>query len=135
MLQRRAAVNSLCPHVLLSASPDDGTYCFVLTICSVDKRLARVRVSVSHVQLCNPMDCSPPGSSVRAILQVRILEQVAIPFSRGSSQPRDRTCVSCFTGRFFTVEPPGVALESCCLLNISKSDTIYNMITLFTIPL
>ena len=41
--------------------------------------------------LCNPMDCSPPGSSVHAIFQERILEQVAISYSRGSSQLRDRT--------------------------------------------
>ena len=44
--------------------------------------------------LCNPMDCSPPGSSVLGILQTRILEWVAMPSSRGSSQPRDLTCVS-----------------------------------------
>ena len=52
--------------------------------------------------LCNPMDCSPPGSSVHEIFQARILEWVAIYFSRGSSQPRDRTWVSCTAGRFFT---------------------------------
>ena len=40
---------------------------------------------------CDPMDCSPLGSSVYGILQARILEWVAISFSRGSSQPRDRT--------------------------------------------
>ena len=40
-------------------------------------------------------DCSPPGSSVHGILQARILEWVAISFSRGSSRPRDRTCISC----------------------------------------
>ena len=44
--------------------------------------------------LCNLVDCSPPGSSVHGILQARILECVAIPFSRGSSQPGDQTCVS-----------------------------------------
>ena len=44
--------------------------------------------------LCNPMDCSPPGSSVNQIFQARILEQVAISHSRGSSWPRDRSCVS-----------------------------------------
>ena len=44
---------------------------------------------------CNPMHCSPPGSSVRGILQARILEWVGISFCRGSSQPRDRTLVSC----------------------------------------
>ena len=48
----------------------------------------------SHVWLCNPMDCSPPGASVHGILQARILEWVAISFSRRSSPPRDRTCVS-----------------------------------------
>ena len=41
-----------------------------------------------------PMDCSPPGSYVHEILQARILERVAMPFSKGSSQPRDQTCVS-----------------------------------------
>ena len=49
-----------------------------------------------------PMDSSLPGSSVHGILQARILEWVAIPFSRGSSQPRDRTQVSCIAGEFFT---------------------------------
>ena len=54
--------------------------------------------------LCDTMDCSPPGSSVCGILQARILGWITIPFSRGSSQPRDRTQVSCiFAGRFFTI--------------------------------
>ena len=44
---------------------------------------------LSHVRLCNPMDCSLPGSSIHRIFQARILEWVAISFSRGSSQPRD----------------------------------------------
>ena len=48
----------------------------------------------SHVQLCKSMDCSPPGSSVDGILQARILEWIAMPFSRGSSQPRGQTCIS-----------------------------------------
>ena len=56
---------------------------------------------------CDSMDCSPPGSSVRGISQAKILEWVAISFSRGSFQPRDQTCVSCLAGRFFTTEPPG----------------------------
>ena len=49
---------------------------------------------------------SPLGSSVPQISQTRILEWVAISFSRGSSQPRDRTWVSCIVGRFFTSKPP-----------------------------
>ena len=52
----------------------------------------------SYPTLRNPMDCSPPGSSVHGILQARIPEWVAISSSRGSSQPRDQTHVSC-TGR------------------------------------
>ena len=52
---------------------------------------------------CDSMDCSPAGSSVLGILQARILEWVAISFSRGYFQPRDQTQVSCITSRFFTV--------------------------------
>ena len=48
----------------------------------------------SHLTLCNPMDCSLPGSSVHGIVQAKILEWVAISSSRGSSQPRDRTHIS-----------------------------------------
>ena len=53
--------------------------------------------------LCDPMDCSLPGYSVRGISQARILECVAIYFSKGFSQPRDRTWVSHIAGRLFTV--------------------------------
>ena len=64
-----------------------------------------------HVQLfCNPMDYSPLGSSVYGIIHTRILEWVIISSSRGSSQPRDQTyisCVSCLEGGFFTIEPSG----------------------------
>ena len=60
-------------------------------------------VAQSCLTLCNPMDCGSPSSSVHGILQARILEWVAIPFSRESSQPRDWTQVSSNAGRFFTV--------------------------------
>ena len=61
-----------------------------------------------HVQIfCNPADCSLPGASVWGILQARILEWAAISSSRGSSRPRDWTCVSCIAGGFFTAKPPG----------------------------
>ena len=68
--------------------------------CETGLRLCFIVVQLlSHVWLfCDPVDCSPPGSSVCGVLQARVLEGVAIPFSKGSSQPRDRTCVSC-TGR------------------------------------
>ena len=55
------------------------------------------------------MDCSPPGSSVHGIFQARTLQWVAIPFSRGPSQPRDRTWASYVTGPFFTM---GVTREA-----------------------
>ena len=58
--------------------------------------------SLGHVRLCDPMDCSPPGSSVHGILQARILEWVAMPSSRGSCQPRGRTQVSNIADGFFT---------------------------------
>ena len=59
--------------------------------------LVKVKVTQSHPTLCDPMDYT-----VHGILQVRILEWVAFPFSRGSSQPRDWTQISCIAGRFFT---------------------------------
>ena len=64
--------------------------------------LISLLVSQSYLILCNPMDSSLPGSSVHGILQARILEWVAIPFCKGSSQSRDKTQVSHFAGRFFT---------------------------------
>ena len=51
-------------------------------------------VAQSCPTLCDPVDCSPPGSSVHGILQARVLEWVAMPSSRGSSRPRDQACVS-----------------------------------------
>ena len=59
--------------------------------------------------LCDPMDNSLSGSSVHGILQARILEWVATPFSRGSSRPRDQTWVSSTVGRFFTIWATGEA--------------------------
>ena len=52
-------------------------------------------VTQSYLTYCNPLDCNPPGSSVHGISQARILEWVAISSSRGFSQPRDQTRVSC----------------------------------------
>ena len=61
--------------------------------------------------LCNPMNCSPPGSSVHRILQARRLEWGAIPFSRGSSQPRNQTlislCVLHWQAGSLPLAPPG----------------------------
>ena len=60
----------------------------------------KVLVAQSCLMLCDPVDCSPPGSSVHGIMQARILEWAAISFSRGSSQPRDQTWVFCIASRF-----------------------------------
>ena len=60
-------------------------------------------VAQSCPTLCDPTDCSLPGSSLHGILQASVLEWVAISFSRGSSRPRDRTLVSCITGRRFNL--------------------------------
>ena len=57
----------------------------------------KVQVAQLFPTLCDPMDCT-----VHGILQARILEWVTIPFSKGSSQPRDQTQVSLILGRFFT---------------------------------
>ena len=63
----------------------------------------KVLLTQSYLTLCDPMDCSPLGSSVHGIIQARIPEWVAIPFSRESSWPRNWTQISRFTGRFFTI--------------------------------
>ena len=68
-----------------------------------DLQKVKVLVPQSCLTLCYARDYSPPSSSVHGILQARILEWVAIPFSRGPSQPRDRTQVSCMAGRFFII--------------------------------
>ena len=57
----------------------------------------------------DPMDCNPPGCTIHGIFQARMPEWVAMPSSRGSSQPRDQThisCVSCMVDRFFITVPP-----------------------------
>ena len=66
------------------------------------QKASKSKVAQSCLTLCNPMDCSLPGSS-HGIFQAKVLEWVAISFSRGSSPPRDRTWVSLIVGRCFTV--------------------------------
>ena len=71
--------------------------------------------------LCNPMDCSLPGSSVHGILQARIIKWVDISFSRGSCQPRDQTLVSFIADRFFTV---WANREVCIYILMFNSSTV-----------
>ena len=97
-----SALTFLPPGISASLCPNLATQ-FHVHACSVTQ---------SCLTFCDPMDSSPSSSSVQGISQGRILEWVAISFSRGSSQPRDQTRVS-YIGRqiffffFFTIEPPG----------------------------
>ena len=73
--------------------------------------------------LCDPMDCSPPDSSVHGVLQARILQWLAIPLSRGSAQPNDQSWVSHTAGKFFTVRATkNVFLAQLCLTPCNPVD-------------
>ena len=92
------------------------SYLFLITVCCIrqcihveNKIIKKIiclwswSITQSCPTLFHPMDCNLPGSSDHGISQARILEWVAVPFSRGSSQSRDQTQVSLIAGRFFTV--------------------------------
>ena len=92
----------------------DCNTCFARVVLRISTNIRRApgtqyqaSASVSHSVVSNSFWphglVSPPGSSVHGILQARILEWVATPFSRGSSRSRDQTWVSCAVGRFFTI--------------------------------
>ena len=80
---------------------------------------ATTSASQSCLTLCNPTDCSPPGSSVHGVLETRILERVAMPFSRGSSSSRDRTWSPALQADSLLSEPPGKPVFSLnvCYVN------------------
>ena len=85
-------------HLFADKSPYSQSYGFSITqVCESWTIKKVVKVAQSCPTLCNSMDCT-----VRGILQVRILEWFAVPFSRVSSQPRDQTQVSCIARGFFT---------------------------------
>ena len=71
--------------------------------CTEGESESESEVAQSCPTLCDPMDCSLPGSSLQGILLARVLEWVAISFSRGSSRPRDRTQVFHIAGRRFNL--------------------------------
>ena len=77
-------------------------YCKIISL-QLKQIKSESEVAQSCPTLCNHVNCSPPGSSVHGILQARILEWVAISFSRGSSQPGDQTQVSRIAGRRFNL--------------------------------
>ena len=64
---------------------------------------AKVLVRQSCSALCESVDCSPPGSSLHGILQVTMVDWVAIPLSRGSFQPGDQTWITCIASSLFTL--------------------------------
>ena len=86
--------------------------------------------------LCDPMDWGLPGSSVHGIFQAKILQWVAISFSKGSSRPRDQTLVSCNAGKFFT---DWVTYRDICYLWFCCSLCLRNIeilrVLFFTIPI
>ena len=96
-------------YLLSIDANNDSQYCYsclkTLSEAHYVYYLMKVNVLVSPLclTLCNPMDCSLPGFSVHEILQARILDWVAISFSRASSPPRAWTHVSSISGRLFTI--------------------------------
>ena len=122
VMQRMLAIWSLVPLPFLKPAWTSGnswfTYCWslawrilsiILLACESESEVVQ-----SCPTLCDPMHGSLPGSSVHGIFQARILEWAAIPWSRGSSQPRDQTRVSCIADRRFTFWATSVWDECNC---------------------
>ena len=89
--------------------------------CILEPLCMYAKLLQSCPALCDPIDSSPPRSSVHRILQARILEWVAMPSSRGSSWSGDRICLSwasCAAGGFFTAESPGNHTRATILVQI-----------------
>ena len=103
-----AVINSLWPHqasLCMEFSRQESWSGLPLStpVRHSERKKSESEVAQLCPTLCDPMDCSLLGSSIYGIFQARILEWVAISFSRRSSQPRDWTWVSCIVGRCFTV--------------------------------
>ena len=96
--QRSHLIENLCPFLTRLLTPPPLPYFEPPRIIEWVSEVAQLCPT-----LCDPMDCSLQGSSVHGIFQARVLEWVAISFSRGSSRPRDRTWVSRIAGRRFTI--------------------------------
>ena len=91
-------------YIWLILMLNDKTEIYMPLSWTKDK-MGKVKVLVTQLcpTICDPMDCSSPGSSVHGILQEKMLEWVTIAFSKGFSQHRDKTQVSCIADRFFTI--------------------------------
>ena len=90
------------------------------------------KVTQSCPTLCDPMDCSLPGFSVHGIFQARVLEWVAISFSRGSSQPRDWTQVSLIVGKWLYSQAHSFIYLGNILPNQNEALLIENVTTMLT---
>ena len=103
-------------------------FIFLHWICSISYLQYSLSYEEKVVQACltlwDPTNCSLPGSSVYGILQARMLEWVAIPFSRGFSWPRNWTWVSCIAGNFFTIWATSEASNVVYLI-LNKIYSIY----------
>ena len=106
-------------------------------LCLPFTKVCVYELSRSVMSLCDPMDCSPPGSSVHRISQARILERVAISFSRDIPAPGIKPEFLYLAGRFFTTELPGKPLHQCeppLTAMILVSNTMCVWITLENFP-
>ena len=84
-----------------------------------------------YLTLCDTMDYNLPGDSIHGIFQARILEWRAISSSRGSSQPRDPTCVSYTAGRHFSAEPLGMPIYVNILILVCKMHVYINSLYIY----
>ena len=106
-------VHSCNLHNNIIAKATEASHVYVASGWLLNAYFSCAKSLQSCVTLCRPIDCSLPGSSVYGILQARILEWVAISFSRASSQPRDQTHVSCLLHRHSSslpLAPPGKSI-------------------------
>ena len=94
-----------------------------------------VHLSCSVMPDCDHMDCSPPGSSVHGIFQARILEWVAIPFSRGSSSPRDWTPVSALQAYFLLSVPQGSPVHTKLPAVLQNDSEVFLYVYAFSLDL
>ena len=98
-----------------------------ISVCVCVAGGAHAKLLQPCLTLCNPMDCSPPGSSVHGILLARTLEWVALPSSKGSSRPRDWICISYvlhWQADSLPLMPPGKP-NRLCILYILEKPTIF----------
>ena len=110
----------MSPHLNLVQSSQSWYYLYLGS-----EKTVNMLVTQSCLTLCDPMDCSPPGSSVHGILQARILEWVATSYPRGYSQLRDGTCVSCISyfGRHILYHHVTWEIPQLCTLSTGHMGT------------